>query len=291
MDKLYGAIEGGGTKFICAVATSPENIVAQIQIPTTSPGETFEKILSFFNSQPQLTSLGIGSFGPIDLHTESKSYGHITNTPKYGWQNTDIAGFFTTNLGVKVAIDTDVNCAALGEQLYGAGRGLDAVAYMTVGTGIGIGSVINGQIVSGLSHTEMGHMLIPRYDNDTKPSACPFHDDCLEGLASGNALKTKWEISAELLTNETAWKQEAYYLACGIVNTIVCTMPKRIVIGGGVIRHEGLIEAVQNDVLKLLNGYVALPSIVNEIETYIVTTGLENLSGVTGALVLASQID
>lgn len=289
MSKLYGAIEAGGTKFICVVANSPENIIAQTQITTTTPSKTLDKVMSFFKTQPRLNALCIASFGPIDLDTTSSTYGRITTTPKQDWQNTDITGIIAEHLGCRVIIDTDVNCAALGEQRYGAAQGLDAVAYMTIGTGIGIGSVANNLIASGLAHTEMGHMLIPRIEGDTKLSACPFHNNCLEGLASGTALKARWGVVAESLVDETAWEQEAHYIACGLVNTIVCTMPKRIIVGGGVMNHIGLIEIVQNDVLKLLNGYIDMPAIVNEVKSYIANPGLGILSGVTGALILASQ--
>lgn len=288
-DELHGGIETGGTKFICAVSTSPDTIIAQTQIPTTSPDETLGKVIAFFRNQPALRSMGIASFGPLDLHKDSKTYGYITTTPKAGWHNTNVVGAITTALGVPVAIDTDVNCAAWGEQLYGAATGLENVAYVTVGTGIGIGSVVSSRILQGLTHTEMGHMLIPRDENDAKPSACPYHYSCLEGLASGTALRARWGIAAERLDNETAWEQEARYLAYGLVNAIVSTMPQRIVVGGGIMNHPGLIENIRNHVRATLNGYLDITEITDNIENYIVSPGLGPSSGITGALALASN--
>ncbi|MEO6761703.1 MAG: ROK family protein [Candidatus Saccharimonadales bacterium] len=287
-DRIYGGIEAGGTKFICAVGTSPDNIASHIQIPTTTPTETLDSVISFFKGQSNLAAIGIGSFGPLDLNKDSPSYGHITNTPKPGWSNTDIVGAITGSLNIPVEINSDVNCAVLGEQLYGAGQGLSNVAYMTVGTGIGIGDIVDGHFPSGLTHTEMGHMMIPNDDPEIK-SACPFHANCLEGLASGFALQKRFSKPVKDITDNNAWAIEARYLAYGVANTIVSLMPNKIIVGGGVMNHENLLASVRAEVIKILNGYPELPEITQEIDSYIVAPSLGTLSGVTGALSLAYQ--
>ncbi len=288
--EIYGAVEAGGTKFICAVGTAPDDITNQLQIATTSPNETLKAVFSFFKNQPQLKTVGLASFGPVDLDEHSSTYGKIAATPKAGWQNTDILGLMKSGLNVPVAIGSDVSCAALGEQLYGAGKGLKHVAYMTVGTGIGIGSVIEVSGRQELANIEMGHMLIPRLSGDDKASACSYHESCLEGFASGTALHSRWGALADTLDNGLAWQQEAEYLAAGLVNTILSLMPERIVLGGGVMNHQGLIDNVRRHTVKLLNGYVDNPAI-HEIDKYIVLPALGNLSGVTGAMALAKKIN
>lgn len=288
--KLYGGIEAGGTKFVCAVGTSPDKLIEQIRIPTTSPSLTIDKVVDFFKTQPKLEAIGIASFGPIDMNKHSPTYGYITTTPKSGWAQTDLVGSIARALNIPVIFNTDVNCAALAEYYHGAGQGLDSLAYMTVGTGIGIGCVINGQILSGgLAHTEMGHMLIPYSPKDINPSsACAYHNNCLEGLASGGALKLRSGVSAESLDDSTVWDMEAYYLAVGIVNIVTNIMPMKVVMGGGVMGHSGLLESVRLQVPKLLNGYLQVPEI-NKIEDYIVPPLLGNMSGVSGALALCSK--
>lgn len=285
-NKLCGGIEAGGTKFICAVGSSPDKITARVQIPTTTPSETLEQVISFFKRQDDLAAIGIGSFGPLDLDKQSATHGYITTTPKNGWEHTDLVSPIAHELNIPVALDTDVDCAALAEQRYGAAAGLRNVAYMTVGTGIGIGCISNGRIFRGLTHTEMGHMIIPRAPQDKDESACPYHDSCLEGLASGTALKKRHGEPAESLDDPDAWALEARYLAYGIVNTVFCTMPERIVIGGGVMGHSCLLEDVRAKVQKLVNGYLAIPALTDGIEEYIVAPKLGSLSGVTGAMIL-----
>lgn len=288
-DKLYGGIEAGGTKFICAVGSSPDAITSHVQIPTTTPAETLTNVIAYFKSQPPLESIGIGSFGPIDLNESSPTYGHITTTPKAGWANTDLLGVISDELDVPVALNTDVNCAALGEQLYGAGKNLSTVAYITVGTGIGVGYVVDGEIPTArLGHTEMGHMVIP-HERKNHIGACPYHDSCLEGLASGTALQKFWGVPAEQINDDAAWEEEAKYLAYGISNTIFGIIPDRIIIGGGVMAHERLIEDVRSEVMATLNGYLQIAQIVDDIDGYVAKPSLGDMSGVTGALALATR--
>jgi fructokinase len=280
-DKLYGAIEAGGTKFICAVGSSPDKITEQSTIATTSPSETLENVISFFKQSPTIQSLGIASFGPIDVNKESATYGYITTTPKDGWQNVDLLNSIKNALNVPTVIDTDVNGAALGEQLYGGGRGLDNLAYVTVGTGIGVGCIVNNKPIKGLTHAESGHTLIPRVEADDSESCCPYHSNCLEGMASGTALHKRWGQIAQNIHESQAWEFEAKYLAYGLVN---------IIIGGGVMNHAGLIEDVRRNVKATLNGYVKLPEILDQIDNYIVSPELGVLSGITGALSLAVNL-
>ncbi|MFH1572186.1 MAG: ROK family protein, partial [Gemmatimonadota bacterium] len=188
---LYGAIEAGGTKFVCAVGTSPDDLRAEVRLPTTTPEETLGRVLEFFRQQhvrEPLAAVGIGSFGPVDPDPASPTFGHVTTTPKPGWAGTDFAGVVRRALAVPVGFDTDVNAAALGEHRWGAARGLDTFVYLTVGTGIGGGGLCDGHLLHGLMHPEMGHVPV-RHDRQRDPfeGACPFHGDCLEGLASGPA--------------------------------------------------------------------------------------------------------
>ena len=236
--------------------------------------------------------MGIASFGPIDPEPASPKFGYITTTPKAGWRQVDFAGAVGRGLGVPVGFDTDVNVAALGEWRWGAGRGVDNLVYLTIGTGIGGGALVAGRPVHGLVHPEMGHIRIP-HDRGADPFAgcCPYHGDCLEGLASGPAMAARWKQPGEsLAADHPGWPLEARYLALAVVN-IICTLsPQRIIMGGGVMEHPGLIELIRCEVSDLLNGYVQSPVILENIDHYIVTPGLGNRSGVLGALALAQQV-
>jgi fructokinase len=295
MTHVWGGIEAGGTKFVCAVGTGPHDIREELRFPTTTPHETLAQAIDFFRQHGgpncELAAIGIASFGPIDPHPGSPLYGHITSTPKPGWKNTDIAGAIRQALRVPVGFDTDVNAAALGEWRWGAGRGLANLIYITIGTGIGGGGLINGRLMHGLIHPEMGHMRIP-HDRAADPYAghCPYHGDCFEGLASGPAISARWNQAADTLpANHPAWKLEAHYLALAVTN-IVCTLsPERIVLGGGVMSHPELLTMVRENVLDLLNHYVQSPSILDGIDAYLVAPGLGARSGVLGAFALAEQ--
>lgn len=284
MQYTYGAIEAGGTKFVCAVATAPNAIIDQIEIPTTTPDETLDQVVAFFERHQPLVSVGIASFGPLNLDRRSSGYGSLTHTPKTGWQGVPLARSVGERLRVPVAIDTDVNGAALGEWRYGAGRGLNNMAYMSVGTGVGIGVISDNALLRGFSHPEAGHTLIPRLPGDNKPSTCSYHDNCLEGLASGTALQARYGQSAKTLHADDAWDTEAQYLSYGLMNVILLLMPERVILGGGVMQHPGLLDAVQTNLYTIMHDYVPLPA-----DDYIVAAGLGSQSGITGALLLAQN--
>lgn len=287
---LFAGLEGGGTKFVCAVATGPEDIRAQESFPTTTPEETIGKAISFLKRHEPFAALGIASFGPCDLDPRSPAYGHITSTPKAGWKNVNLLGIFRRGFPVPVGFDTDVNVAALGEWKWGAGRGLETVLYLTVGTGIGGGAVLNGRMLHGLIHPEMGHIRVPRVADDTFAGNCPYHGDCLQGLAAGPAIEARWGKPAEELPpDHPAWSLEASYLALA-VNDLICVLsPQRIILGGGVMHQRHLFPLVRQKVKRLLSGYIQSHLILERIEEFIVPPGLGDRSGVLGAIALAEQ--
>jgi fructokinase len=277
---ILGGIEAGGTKFVCGIGTGPDDLVTT-RIPTTTPEATVAEAVAWIaeKSGGRLSAVGIGSFGPVDLRS-----GHITSTPKAAWRNYDLAGAIAKALGVPVRFDTDVNAAVLGEARWGAARGVSNCLYLTVGTGIGGGAIVGGQIVHGLTHPEMGHIRIP-HDSVADPYAggCPYHGDCLEGLASGPAIEARWGTPGrDLPRDHPAWFLETQYLAFGIANFICTLSPERILVGGGVMRQSQLYEMVGAEVERILEGYVErLPPIM--------PPGLGEFSGVLGALALAEQ--
>ena len=292
---LLGSIEAGGTKFVCVVGTGPDDLRAELRVPTTAPAETLATALQFFQAQQaahgRIDALGIGSFGPVDLHPASAHFGFITSTPKPGWANTDVAGFFRHGLGVPVAFDTDVNAAALGEWRYGAARGLDTFLYLTVGTGVGGGALVNGRVLHGLVHPEMGHVRVA-HDRGADPFAgvCPFHGDCLEGLASGTAMAARWGRPAhELPAEHPAWTLEAHYLAQALQGFVCTLSPQRIVIGGGVMDQPQLLPRVRRELQRLLHGYIQAPELRHDIDAYVVPAALGRHAGALGALVLAER--
>ena len=283
MTERHGGLETGGSKVVCAVGRGPD-VVAEARIATTTPAETLGRVIEFFHGHAPITALGIASFGPVDLDPRSPTYGHITTTPKPGWTNTDVVGPLRRALGVPVAFDTDVNAAALAEQRWGAARDAGSVVYVTVGTGIGGGAVVNGRPVHGLVHPEMGHARIP-HDGAADPfaGACPHHGDCWEGLAAAPAITARWGQPPERLPDDhPAWPLEARYLALGLVNMILTLSPERVILGGGVMSRAGLLERVRTEVGDLLAGYVRGADIV--------APALGNRSGVLGALALASDL-
>lgn len=292
---LFGGIEAGGTKFVCAVGTGPEDLRAVVRIPTTTPKETLAQVVEFFRQQiakeGALDAIGIGAFGPVDVREDSSTFGWFLDTPKPGWQQVDFAGVVQRELGVPVGFDTDVNAAALGEHQWGNAQGLETFIYLTVGTGIGGGGLVNGKPIHGLLHPEMGHILIPHdLSVDPFPGCCPFHKDCLEGLASGFAMEKRWQQKgASLPDDHPAWALEAGYLATGLANFILMLSPERIIIGGGVMEQKQLFTQVRNQVRHKLNAYLSVPQIIDNIEDYIVPPGLGSRAGILGALVLAQK--
>jgi fructokinase len=284
---LYGAIEAGGTKFVCAVGNETGEIVERLTIPTMTPDETMPQVIDFFR-QYELKAIGIGSFGPVDLNIQSPTYGSITTTPKLEWRNYPLRKVIKDAFSVPVGFQTDVNAAALGELHFGAAKGLDSCLYLTVGTGIGGGAVVNGKVVQGLSHPEMGHIYIRRHPNDPYEGKCPYHRDCLEGLAAGPAIEERWgKKGQELEGQKEVWEIEAYYLAQALAQYILILSPQKIILGGGVMKQTQLFPLIRQNVQDLLNGYVELP----DLESYIVPPGLGDNAGITGALVLAYEIE
>ena len=288
---MFGAIEAGGTKFVCGIGTGPDDLTV-VQIPTTTPESTLAEAVDFFrHSKEPIRAIGIGSFGPVDLHAGSPTFGYITSTPKPGWRDFDLAGTVAGSMKVPVGFDTDVNAAALGEARWGSAVGLADFLYLTVGTGIGGGAIVNGSVLHGLVHAEMGHIRIPHdYSVDPFPGSCPFHGDCLEGLASGPAMQARWNISPDQLpAHHAGWALEARYLALGLASWVCTLSPQRVIVGGGVLQPPHLIVAIRKDLSALLNDYIQARELTACIDAYIVRPGLGNRSGVLGALVLAEQ--
>jgi fructokinase len=289
---LFGGIEAGGTKFVCTVGTSPQDLREAVRFPTTTPEETLGRAIAYLREQSKtepLSAIGISAFGPLDPNPDSPTFGHITATPKPGWSHTDVVSPFRSAFGIPIGFDTDVNGAALGEHRFGAARGLDTFVYLTVGTGIGGGGLVNGKPIHGLIHPEMGHIYVPHdREVDPFPGNCPFHGDCLEGLAAGPALEKRWGQRAETLPSDhDAWELEAHYLALGVSMFILVLSPQRVIMGGGVMEQPQLFPLVRRKVQELLNEYVQAAEILAGIDTYIVPPALGGRAGVLGAIALA----
>jgi len=293
-NKLYGAVEAGGTKFVCAIGSGPDDLANEIRFPTTTPEETIGRTIAYFQEhleQRSLTAIGIGSFGPIDIRPDSPTFGYITTTPKPGWPNTNFLGKLKQELKLPLYFETDVNAAALGEFAWGAAKDLQNGLYLTIGTGIGGGAIVNGKLAHGFNHLETGHILIPQ---DTKrdpfPGICPFHGNCLEGLACGPAIEKRWGARAENLPpDHPAWELETDYLAKALVNYILTMAPQRIIMGGGVMAQDFIFPMIRKEVKRLLNDYIPLPEIFERLEDYIVPPKLGNRAGILGAIALAKQ--
>ncbi|MEC7712864.1 MAG: ROK family protein [Candidatus Thermoplasmatota archaeon] len=277
---MIGGIELGGTKCIAAVAESPDNILVKKRILTKDPNSTFSELISFFKNY-EIESLGIGSFGPIVLDSKSEDYGILVAESKEGWNGVNVVNSLS-NISKNIIIDTDVNAAALGEHKYGAGKSSENFVYVTIGTGIGVGVLINGKPNVGNFHLEIGHMFIP--NNDNSEGVCRIHGNCWEGLASGPAIHTRWGVQAEKLPlGHEAWEIEAQLLAFGIVNIISNYSPDKIVLGGGVMNQQHLFEMVRLKVEEIWNGYTPLGS----LSDLILEPALGNDSGIVGSLSLA----
>ncbi len=293
--KLFGGIEGGGTKFNCIVGTSPDDIRREERFPTTAPEATLDKAIRFFQQAEadfgKLSSLGIACFGPLDPQPASPTFGFILPTTKPHWSNFNVVGKMQSAFDIPIAFDTDVNGAAFGEWTWGAAQGLDTFIYLTIGTGIGGGALVNGKLLHGLIHPEMGHIRIPHnLKRDPFEGICPFHKDCFEGLASGPAIEKRWGQKGETLPPEhPAWDLEARYIALALANFIVTISPQRIIIGGGVSGQKFLFPMIRDQVKTILNKYVQSSAVSENIDAYIVPPALGNRSGVLGAIALARQ--
>ena len=295
---LIAGIEAGGTKFVCALADGPQHILLEERFPTTTPQETLGRALAFFEEgirtlqKGPLMSMGIASFGPLDLNHRSKTYGHITTTPKPGWQNVDLCGFFSQKLGIGVGLETDVNAAALAEGYVGEGRDLSCFIYITVGTGFGGGIIVNGGPIHGLMHPEMGHLPLRLREGDNFQGVCPYHGRCVEGLCSGPAIEARWGVPAsELAPDHEAWDGEAYYLAQALMAYVLTVSPERIIMGGGVMHHQRqLFPKIRAYLQELLNGYLVDLATLGERGDFIVPPALGNKAGIVGALVVADEL-
>ncbi|MFC6346209.1 ROK family protein [Vagococcus carniphilus] len=282
---ILGAIEAGGTKFVCAISDEALKIKERISIPTTTPEETLAAVFNFFDTY-QVDAIGIGSFGPIDVNPLSSTYGYITSTPKPGWKNFPFLEKMKERYDIPFAWTTDVNAAAYGEIKKGAAVGKNSCIYITVGTGIGAGIVVDSKVIHGFGHPEAGHILVKRDERDSYEGTCPYHKDCLEGVAAGPAIGNRFGIKAqELPKDHVAWEIEAYYLAQALVNYTLVLSPEKIIFGGGVMKQTQLFPLIYKEFTKLMNGYVSTP----ELEEYIVPCALGDNAGITGCLLLAKE--
>lgn len=283
---ILGGLEAGGTKMVCAIGNEQGEIFKKISLPTETPKITMPKMIEFFQSE-HIEALGVGCFGPIDLDKKSKTYGFITSTPKLAWANFNIIGAFQDALHVPVGFDTDVNVACLGEVVWGASKDCEVALYITIGTGVGVGVYVNGKPLHGLVHPEGGHILLAKHPNDTYKGRCPYHANCIEGLAAGPAIEERWGKKAiELADRPEVWELEADYIAQALVNYIVTLSPNKIVLWGGVMHQEQLFSMIRENVVQKLNGYVHHKAILEDIEHYIVPPALGDEPGIKGALYL-----
>lgn len=281
----YGALEAGGTKMVAAIGTKEGQIIKSIEIPTCTPAETMPKLLDFFKEY-ELAGMGVGAFGPVELHYTSDAYGSILNSPKKNWKGFSFYQYFKEALGCPVVVDTDVNGAALGEQMQGALKDIDNGLYLTVGTGVGAGIITNGKLLHGMLHPEAGHILIHRKEGDTVKSVCPFHTHCLEGLAAGPMLERRSGIKgSEIREDDPVWELESYYLAQALVNYTMVLSVERIVLGGGVMKQKHLFSKIRSEYARQMAGYVDT-ELLRDLEHYIVPAGLNGLQGIIGALYL-----
>lgn len=286
---ILGALEAGGTKMVCAIGDEKGTILDKISIPTTLPAETMPQLISYFQKF-SLAALGIGTFGPADIHPDSATYGHILSTPKKGWANYNILGAFSETLQVPVGFDTDVNAAALGEAVYGCMRDISTGIYITIGIGIGIGVIAERKPLHGMLHPEGGHIFLQKHPSDTFSGGCPYHgDSCFEGLASGPALEKRYGKKAvELADLPEVWELEADYIAKALVSYILLLSPERIVLGGGVMHQKQLFPLIRQKTKQLLNKYVTTKELEN-MDTYIVPASLADNQGILGCFSLARQ--
>ena len=285
-----GSIEAGGTKFVCAIGNENGEVFERGVFPTTSPEETMEKVIEFFKGK-EIEAMGVGCFGPLSLNPKNNDYGAITTTPKVLWQNYNIVNKLKEHFDIPIGFDTDVNIAALGEYTWGGAKGLDSCFYMTVGTGVGAGIIAEGKMIHGLLHPEVGHMIVPKHPEDDFEGICPFHKNCLEGLACGPAIEKRWgKKGHELPADHKAWDIEAYYLSIAVVETIVMLSPEKIILGGGVMKQSQLFEKIRKQVKEMLNGYINVSEITENIDEYIIYPKLGDNAGISGGLALAKQV-
>lgn len=285
--RKIGALEAGGTKMVLAIYQEDGVELERITLPTETPEVTMPKMIKFFREH-NIDALGVGTFGPVDLNPESPTYGYITSTPKLAWKNYPLLEKLLDGQDIPAGIDTDVNAAIIAEAELGAARGCQNAVYVTIGTGIGGGVYSNGKTVHGLLHPEVGHALLKPHPDDPNPrGVCPYHESCMEGLAAGPAIGARVQGDAKDLPDDhPTFAIEAYYLAQMCVNLIMTLSPERIILGGGVMQRQSLIKQVREETLRLLNGYIQHPAILEHIDEYIVTPDLFPVSGLVGSYLI-----
>lgn len=283
---LIGAVEAGGTKIVCGIGNASGEVLERVSFPTEQPEQTIERIVDYFRDK-DVAAIGYGSFGPINIDAASPQYGYVTTTPKPGWSNYPVLPELKKAIDVPFGWDTDVNAAALGEATWGAAQGLDSCLYYTIGTGVGVGVYLEGRLTHGLVHPEGGHVLTRLYPGDTFKGVCPYHGNCLEGVAAGPAIQARWGVKADQLpADHEAWEIEAYYLGQAIASAVLLVSPKRVILGGGVMHQLQLFPLIREQVRRNLNGYVSASAIADHIDGYIVPPGLGDNAGLCGSLAL-----
>lgn len=284
---MIAAIELGGTKTVVAIGNSQGGIVEQCRFPTEVPTKTLAYAVDWLRERGTPTSIGIGAFGPVGIVPTRDNYGSILETTKAGWHGFSLTNFLSTAFPhCKLVLETDVNAAALGEAKIGAAAGLDDTAYITIGTGIGAGILSGGRLIHGALHSEFGHLKVPRAPGDGFLGVCPFHQDCLEGLASGPAMATRWGRPAhELPHDHPAWEMEAWYLAHGILCLVAIVSPSRVIVGGGISQAAGFHDRINRILTQLAAGY--FPPV--QISNYVVPPALGQDAGICGALILTAE--
>ncbi|MFO7548608.1 MAG: ROK family protein [Acidimicrobiia bacterium] len=286
---MYAGVEFGGTKVVCLVGSGPDEVAATRRIPTTTPGETLDAVAGFLADHTGVDGVGIASFGPVELRPDHPAFGTITTTPKPHWSGADVLGAVRSIFDGPVGFETDVNGAALGEWRWGAGRGVRSLVYLTVGTGLGGGALVDGAPVHGLVHPEMGHIPVPRHPDDTYPGRCPFHGDCWEGMAAGPAIEQRWGRPGRDLgeLTEEAVALEAHYLAAGIRSIVYVLAPERVIVGGGVSELPGLFPVLRSRLADQLSGYPGLAE--HDSNGFVVPAALGGMAGPLGSLVVAER--
>lgn len=283
---MFGAIEAGGTKFVCAVSDEDFNIIERVSFPTRNPGETLKNVFGFFDSYKDLKAIGIGSFGPIEVNIKSPKYGYVTSTPKLAWRDFDFLGEMKSRYRLPIGWTTDVNAAGLGEYELGSARDKNSCIYLTVGTGIGGGALIEGEFVEGFGHTEMGHIIVRKHPDDNFKGWCPYHGDCLEGLTAGPSIEKRYGVKGQELGEEhEVWEFLAYYLAQALVNYTLTIRPEKLILGGGVMKQKHLLRMIKDKFSQLLKDYIEIPP----IDEYIVNPALGDNAGIIGALILGKK--
>ena len=283
---LYGALEAGGTKMVCAIGDENGKIYEQVSIPTLTPDETMPKIIEYFKNK-DIKAIGIACFGPIDLNKSSETYGYITSTPKTAWKNFDIVGCVKDALNIPVGFDTDVNGSLLGEITWGCAKGLTDAIYLTIGTGIGGGVMTNGKLLHGMLHPELGHIIIAKSQSDKGECVCPYHDSCFEGLAAGPSIEKRWGSKAkDLADRQEVWELEADYIGTALVNFCMTLSPQKIILGGGVMHQMQLFPLIREVFKEKMAGYINTQTLEN-LDEYIVPASLNDDQGIMGAVKLA----